>query len=123
MPGFWNADKVVHCICFAGFAFWIAFGIGPRIVPTRTADSNNTASGNRLARLDAKLRILTPIAAIAVYAVIDELHQSRIPGRSCSPFDWLADVTGATIGSVTFFFVCKWIQTRRKPSSTDVAID
>ena len=25
MPGFWNADKLVHFICFGGFAFWVAF--------------------------------------------------------------------------------------------------
>ena len=89
MPGFWNADKLVHCVCFAGFAFWIAFGFGTR--------------------LRAPLRLALPIAVIALYAVVDELHQSFTPGRSCSAFDWLADVTGAAVGSVVFFFVSNWI--------------
>ena len=26
MPSFWNADKLVHTVCFAGLAFWAAFG-------------------------------------------------------------------------------------------------
>ena len=26
MPTFFNADKLVHLVCFAGLAFWVAFG-------------------------------------------------------------------------------------------------
>ena len=105
MPGFWNADKVVHCICFAGFAFWIAFGLG--------------------LRLKVKLRIVLPILLIALYAVVDELHQSHTPGRSCSVFDWLADVSGATIGSFVFYFVSQkivaWWQKRKERLSSERA--
>ena len=92
MPSFWNADKLVHCICFAGFSFWIAFGFGTR--------------------LSRRLRIALPCICIAVYAVIDEIHQSFTPGRECSALDWCADMTGAVIGSFVFLFVADWVLKR-----------
>jgi VanZ family protein len=40
------------------------------------------------------------IAGIAAaYGVIDEVHQSFVPGRYCSPWDWLADVLGSFAGA------------------------
>lgn len=43
------------------------------------------------------------IAAIAVTGCLDEYHQTFTPGRSGNdPFDWLADVTGATVGALVF---------------------
>lgn len=95
MPGFWNADKLVHCICFAGFSFWIAFGFSAPV------------SGQP--RLQRTLRILLPIICIALYAVIDEIHQSFTPGRECSVLDWCADVIGAAIGSFAYLFVSAWV--------------
>ena len=93
MPDFWNADKVVHCICFAGFAFWLAAGFGTRH--------------------SKKSRILFPILFIAVYAVIDEIHQSYTPGRECSVFDWCADMIGAVIGSLVFYHFWKFVEKKR----------
>lgn len=37
---------------------------------------------------------------IAVYGVLDELHQRLIPGRSCDINDWIADMIGVTIGLI-----------------------
>lgn len=85
MPDFWNADKLVHCICFAGLAFWLAFGFG----------RNHSK----------KARFLFPILFIAVYAVIDEIHQGFTPGRQCSFFDWCADMIRAVAGSFGFIFL------------------
>jgi VanZ family protein len=34
----------------------------------------------------------------ASYAMIDELHQLFIPGRSCDVLDWTADVIGLLLG-------------------------
>lgn len=43
------------------------------------------------------------IAAIAITGCLDEYHQTFTPGRSGNdPFDWMADVTGATIGAFAF---------------------
>lgn len=93
MPEFWNADKLVHCICFAGFAFWLAAGFGTHH--------------------PKKWRILFPLLFIAVYAVIDEIHQSFTPGRECSPWDWCADMTGAVIGTFVFYYFWKIVGSKR----------
>jgi VanZ family protein len=40
------------------------------------------------------------IAGIAAaYGLIDEIHQSFVPGRDCSLWDWLADVLGSFAGA------------------------
>jgi VanZ family protein len=47
------------------------------------------------------LRPLRPLPALLAvlltlgYAMFDEIHQSRIPGREASLADWLADAVGA----------------------------
>ena len=87
MPSFWNADKLVHCVCFAGLAFWVAFGIGTRLPTT--------------------WRIMLPTAIVSVWGIIDEIHQSFTPGRETSALDWCADTVGAVIGSIVFFYLCK----------------
>lgn len=44
-------------------------------------------------------RILIPAVILAVVGALDEYHQTFTPGRSGNdPFDWLADVLGATTG-------------------------
>ena len=50
-----------------------------------------------------KAIIGTVIVAIALTGGLDEYHQSFTPGRSGNdPYDWLADVLGATAGALTF---------------------
>ncbi|MDE7227463.1 MAG: VanZ family protein [Treponemataceae bacterium] len=89
MPTFWNADKLVHCICYAGLAFWVAFAVGTK--------------------LPAPWRIALPIIIVSVWGITDEIHQSFTPGRESSVFDWCADTIGAVVGSLVFFYFCKGI--------------
>ncbi len=89
MPTFWNADKLVHCICFAGLAFWVAFAVGTK--------------------LPAQWRIALPMIIVSVWGITDEIHQSFTPGRESSVFDWCADTVGAIVGSLVFFYFCKGI--------------
>ena len=35
---------------------------------------------------------------VALLAVIDEIHQMFVPGRTPDVMDWLADITGAAVG-------------------------
>lgn len=86
MPSFWNADKLVHIVCFGGLAFWVAFGLCRPVCSWRK-------------RLNGFWLWIVPLAFVAVYGVVDEFHQSFTPGRSCSALDWGADVVGATLGS------------------------
>lgn len=50
-------------------------------------------------------RIIIPsvIVVMALVGWMDEYHQSFVPGRSGNdPFDWLADVIGASVGACVF---------------------
>ena len=95
MPQFWNADKLVHTLCFGGLAFWTAFGV--RFRP----------------QWKPRLSILLPAACVSLYGIVDEIHQSFTPGRSCSPFDWMADTLGALLGSAVFYVLVRNISQRR----------
>lgn len=44
---------------------------------------------------------------IAIYGILDELHQIPIPGRYFEWYDVLADVTGALIGLSVAFFISR----------------
>jgi VanZ family protein len=35
-----------------------------------------------------------------LYAISDEMHQAFIPGRSCDPFDMIADMAGAVLAAL-----------------------
>ena len=96
MPGFWNADKLVHCVCFAGLTFWVAFSVGTK--------------------LPSKMRILLPVIIVSLYGIVDEIHQSYVPGRECSVLDWCADTIGALIGSIIFFRLSEWIENKKELS-------
>ncbi len=83
MPTFWNADKVVHFFCFAGFSFWVAFACN----------------------IKSYKKVWLPTLIISLWAVTDEIHQSFTPGRESSALDWFADTAGAFLGAVVFVFV------------------
>ena len=85
MPKFINADKLVHLVCFAGLAFWVAFGFN----------------------LKKYSQFWISSIFVSVYGIIDEIHQSFTPGRFVSFFDWCCDSIGAVLGSLIFVFVCK----------------
>ncbi|MCR5605442.1 MAG: VanZ family protein [Treponema sp.] len=81
MPDFANSDKLVHFICFGGLAFCFAFWFCIKNW-----------------KKHIKRNSVICIALTSLYGIIDEIHQSFTPGRSCSVFDWLADTAGATAG-------------------------
>lgn len=55
--------------------------------------------------------ILTTIGVIALIGILDEFHQTFTPGRSGNdPFDWLADVSGATVGALIFRLFHRWLK-------------
>ena len=83
MPTVWNADKVVHFFCFAGFSFWVAFACN----------------------IKSYKKVWLPTLIISLWAVTDEIHQSFTPGRESSALDWFADTAGAFLGAVVFVFV------------------
>jgi VanZ family protein len=54
----------------------------------------------------ATTRRLSPVIAVLIgwtYGIVDEIHQSFVPGRFAEFGDWVADAIGVVLG-VTFFF-------------------
>jgi len=50
-----------------------------------------------------RARILLVLGCVLVYGILDELHQSRTPGRDASPLDVLTDlVSGAVVLWIVF---------------------
>ncbi|WP_191014735.1 VanZ family protein [Treponema zioleckii] len=92
MPDFWNADKVVHLICYAGLSFWVSFACN----------------------IKAKRQFALPALITSAYGIIDEIHQSLVPGRTASIFDWMADSFGGVLGAFFYIFVIFGILSVRK---------
>ncbi len=83
---FWNSDKLLHGIAYGGLA--------------------------TLAFVAARNPWTAWFMAVG-YGVVDEIHQSYVPGRSCSGLDLVADALGAAL-AVTV--AAAWLR-RRAPSS------
>lgn len=47
-----------------------------------------------------KYAAIFTILIILIYAVLDEVHQLLIPGRSCEMLDFLADMLGGIVGII-----------------------
>jgi VanZ family protein len=54
---------------------------------------------------------LAALLVTAGYAVLDELHQGRVPGRDASGLDWLADLGGAGI-AVVVVAALVWVRSK-----------
>ena len=77
------SDKVLHVAEYAvlGGLCYMAFRYG---------------TGDRLRPWAGLLAVLLA----SLYGLSDEIHQSFVPFRESSGFDWLADGIGATLGAV-----------------------
>jgi VanZ family protein len=73
-------DKVLHLLVYAVLGFLILGGMRPAEAGYRR--------GNRLAAF----------LLVVLYGILDEYHQSFVPGRIADPLDVLADAVGGLIG-------------------------
>jgi VanZ family protein len=89
-----NFDKLIHIILYGVEGFLLY----------RAVRWPGTARGSTL-------RVLWIVAVMAVWGVLDEVHQYWIPGRSMEGGDVVADVCGATVGAIAASFAA-----RRGPS-------
>ena len=85
-----SADKFMHAIAYGGLATWARVAVSgwPR----------------------------APLVALVLaggYGVVDEIHQSFVPGRSSSVFDVAADVFGASLAIVFIGMLATTICARR----------
>ncbi|MDR1400494.1 MAG: VanZ family protein [Treponema sp.] len=90
MLGVRISDKLIHLVCFAGLAgswtFWF---------PLNSWKKHSVRN------------ILICVVGVALYGILDEWHQSFTPYREVSAYDWLADVGGAILGSVSGCFLMR----------------
>ncbi len=93
---FLTHDKLLHVLAYVIFAYTVHRGIihqqhFPGLV---------------------RHAYLVTLLIIAVYGVSDEVHQSFVPGRQSSVWDWVADCVGAMV-----FVAVHWIWKQRKIAS------
>jgi VanZ family protein len=83
-----GADKLIHALMYAGLA-------GLLLAAVRLLRPPNIAAA------------VCVVLLIAAYAAIDEQTQSWVPTRSADPWDWGADVAGASLGAIVFLIVVR----------------
>ena len=54
-----------------------------------------------------------PIAAEHARAVLDEVHQAFVPGRSCELRDVCIDSAGVLLGAAFLLLILHWIQRKK----------
>lgn len=81
-------DKVYHFTAFFGLAMLLC----------------GTASCFR--RL-GPAHYVTIVGLVGAYGIFDELTQMLVPNRTADPLDWLADVSGAILGVLSFSLLQK----------------
>ena len=94
MPGWWNADKLIHGGVYAVLGALCWYG----------------ARGT-LPRVRGPIHQVMAAALIAtLYGISDEFHQSFTPERSPDAFDVIADAVGGLLGALA----CVAIVARRR---------
>jgi VanZ family protein len=88
-------DKVIHIIFFFVLGLLVYRALEPRKKPER---------------FNWK-RLLISIAAVVLYGVFDEFHQSFVPGRTVDVLDATADAIGGILSALVLY-----IATKRKES-------
>jgi VanZ family protein len=73
---FWNSDKLMHFAAYAVLCALAMWGSVRRHGWTPRA-------------------LVTAALMTSAYGIVDEVHQSFVPGRSVSVLDWIADTSGA----------------------------
>ena len=64
--------------------------------------------------ITSKKKIIYSLVFCAIYAVLDELHQYFVPGRSCEIRDVLIDSTGSLLGILVSYYIIKIFQKKQK---------
>ena len=93
MPGWWNADKLIHGGVYAVLGALCWYGARGTLPRVRGPVHQVLAAG-----------LITTL-----YGISDEMHQSFTPRRSPDPFDVIADAVGGLLGAL----VCVAIVARR----------
>lgn len=92
-------DKTLHVVGYSGLGLLFGLTLAWRLSPRpRFAGKGASAPSSLPAGL--RFRFLGAVLVLAIYAMLDELTQPFV-GRTCDPYDWLADCVGMVIGLLT----------------------
>ncbi len=73
-------DKLLHAFAFGSLAFTSSYWFSDRAWKEKSG-----------------LLFFMIVVIVALYGVSDEFHQSFVPNRSVSVYDWIADCVGAVL--------------------------
>jgi VanZ family protein len=79
-------DKLLHTGEYGGLAFLLARAL----------------KGEGLSWVAA---LVTALLVASAYGVSDEYHQSFVPNRDSTVYDWMADTTGGVLGAAAYALV------------------
>lgn len=95
------SDKLIHLVCFAGLGFFWTWWFKKEAWLQRPVK-----------------HILLVTLIVAVYGIIDEIHQYFVPGRYASILDWVADLVGGFLGGISGF-VGAWLLQKMKAKNSN----
>ena len=85
-------DKIEHYVAFGLLSFLLSLAF----------------SFQRKVRFLYTWPLMWTIILVALYGMLDELHQLYVPGRYCDILDWTADVLGGLAGIGLVFLIKKF---------------
>jgi len=85
LPPILGADKLAHLAAYAVLSFLACFWIRAESWKRRPV-----------------LFFVSVVLIVSLYGALDEFHQSFVPGRMPSVWDWLADTLGAGLGVLVY---------------------
>ena len=83
LPEIWGTDKLLHLFEYAVLTVLILFGLGDRA-------------------WEGRWIVAAGLVAVT-YGILDEVHQSFVPGRVADPLDAAADAVGVLLTLVVHF--------------------
>ena len=81
------------------------------------------ANALRTYPLSRLLQWIAPVGICLLYAISDEIHQSFVPGRACSPWDVCIDTAGAICGVIAFMTVAALIRTQKSKKQDGIQLN
>jgi len=101
LPSVAISDKIKHFCAFLGLSVLLSL----------------TLIYQNKILLFKKYFIITAFIISSLYGLLDEIHQSFIPGRNSEFLDWFADSVGAAIGALTIAYLIKKFKYLPKPAN------
>jgi hypothetical protein len=113
-PGILGFDKFQHLLAYGVLALTIALWFSRE---TWCAGSSaawfragvRRSPAEKSGKMGSRGALLLIFALSSAYGVLDEIHQSFVPGRTCTLPDWIADTLGAFLGAALVLFIVKKI--------------